>query len=218
VPQSNMPDSEVTARFGPRIYVPLSQNPTLSGFQFTVRMHPSTLLRPIAEVERELREISRGVNREITLYRIMLLSDPIELNASGITAILGMFAAAAVGALVLSVISIYGLISRSVLARTGEMGIRRAMGASDLRIVKIFLYQGLLYLGVAFVFGGGLGAIAMSAAQSSLTSISGFNAMIIFSSIFTTVTVVVGILVLTASYVPTRRLVTMEPGEALHYE
>lgn len=218
VPQANNPDFTSSPSTGSRIYSPLDQDPTLSGFQFIARLDEAAASTPLAEIERTVRQVSSTINRDITLFRIMLLSEPIEVNISALRILLAMFASAALGVLALSVISIYGLISRSVLARTSEVGIRRAMGATNLGIVKIFVGQGFFYLAVALVIGGGLGTIAMNIAQSSLATVSGFNAMFVFTSIFSSVTAVISALVLVASYIPTRRLITLEPGEALHYE
>ena len=50
---------------------------------------------------------------------------------------------------------IFAIISRSVTQRLRETGIRRALGSSNTGVVWIYLRQGLIYLGVGILIGGG---------------------------------------------------------------
>lgn len=118
-------------------------------------------------------------------------------------------------ALMLALVGIYGLTANSVAQRTHEVGIRRAVGATDKSIVNMFLKQGAKQL----VKGLGL-ALAIFVLIAF-----GFNAITegIFPSylyVVIAITVVVGlsVIVMLAIYAPTRRAVKMEPSSALRYE
>jgi predicted permease len=118
-------------------------------------------------------------------------------------------------ALMLALVGIYGLTANSVGQRTHEVGIRRAVGATDKSIVNMFLKQGAKQL----IKGLGLALILF------VLIAFGFNKM--SEGIFPTylyvvlaLTVVVGLstIVMLAIYAPTRRAVKMEPSSALRYE
>ena len=118
-------------------------------------------------------------------------------------------------ALLLAMVGIYGLTVNSVVQRTHEIGIRRAVGASDKNIIQLFLKQGVRQL-----------IIGLSLAVVLFTLICfGFHQFTeeIFPIYFyfgIAITVVVGlsVVVILAIYVPTKRAVKMEPSIALRYE
>ncbi|KGJ94878.1 FtsX-like permease family protein [Colwellia psychrerythraea] len=118
-------------------------------------------------------------------------------------------------ALLLAMVGIYGLTANSVAQRTHEIGIRRAVGASDKNITQMFLKQGARQL----VIGLGL-AVALFALLAF-----GFHKFTeelfpIFFYFGIAVTVVVGLstTVMLAMFAPTKRAVKMEPSMALRYE
>lgn len=116
-------------------------------------------------------------------------------------------------ALVLAVSGTYGLMARSVGRRTREIGVRRALGATDGVIIRMLLRQGSLQLGIG-------AAVALP-----LTLAAG----VVFSRFFPVplslplglafaVAAVVATVVLVATYVPSRRAVRLEPRDALWRE
>ena len=118
-------------------------------------------------------------------------------------------------ALMLALVGIYGLTANSVAQRTHEVGIRRAVGATDKSIVNMFMKQGAKQL----IKGLGLALIIF------VLIAFGFNKM--SEGIFPTylyvvlaVTVVIGLsaIVMLAIYAPTTKAVKMEPSSALRYE
>jgi predicted permease len=137
-----------------------------------------------------------------------LMRDIMQLT-SNITFGTGFFA------LMLALVGIYGLTANSVAQRTHEVGIRRAVGATDKSIVNMFLKQG----GKQLVKGLGLALIIF------VLIAYGFNKMTegIFPAylyFILAIVVVIGLsaIVMLAIYAPTRRAVKMEPSSALRYE
>ena len=118
--------------------------------------------------------------------------------------------------LILAVVGIYGVVSRSVLSRGKEIGIRRALGSSNFKIVNIFIKQGSRFLLLGALIGGMGGILVVNAitgATGSQSSSYGYALLIAVPII-----VGLGLLVFVASYLPARKLIAFEPGEALHYE
>jgi predicted permease len=118
-------------------------------------------------------------------------------------------------ALLLALTGIYGLTSNSVFQRTHEIGIRRALGATDLNVIILFLKQGSRQLFF------GLGSGLMVFAVISLL-FHNFTDKVLPLYLYFALTIIVIILlsvtVLIAIYFPTRKSVMMEPGSALRYE
>jgi putative ABC transport system permease protein len=107
---------------------------------------------------------------------------------------------------------LFGLISRSVAQRTQEVGIRRALGASPFRATSMFLRQGALYLTVA-LFGLGLGIMVMPLLSRVIP-----NILERIVPVTAGVVLLMAAVISTASYLPTRRAVALEPSDALRYE
>jgi putative ABC transport system permease protein len=124
--------------------------------------------------------------------------------------LLGLFSALA---LILAAIGIYGVISYSVAQRTHEIGIRTALGAQRGDLVRMILKQGLRTAVVGV--GIGLGA-AVGLAQLMKSMLFGVGAT--DPSTFVTVALALLCVALTASYIPARRAMRVDPLVALKYE
>lgn len=117
--------------------------------------------------------------------------------------------------LLLAMVGIYGLTANSVAQKTHEVGIRRAVGASDKHIIQMFLKQGARQL----VIGLGLAVALYSALSFGFHSFT--EGIFPVNFYYTLAIVVVGglsAIVMFAIYMPTRRAVKMEPSNALRYE
>ena len=118
-------------------------------------------------------------------------------------------------ALLLAMVGIYGLTANSVAQRTHEVGIRRAVGASDKNIIHMFLKQGVRQL----VIGLGLSLVLFALISYGFHS---FTQELLPSYLYFVLAfcVVGGLsaIVMLAIFTPTKRAVKMEPSIALRYE
>jgi len=115
-------------------------------------------------------------------------------------------------ALLLALTGIYGLCSNEVILRTQEVGLRRAIGASDASILRLFLRQSARHLAVGLTLalligGGGLFLVSRSTGLASGVPVA------IGLGVVATVMLLVGM----ATYLSTRRILRGEPAEGLRY-
>ena len=124
--------------------------------------------------------------------------------------LVGIFSALA---LVLASIGIYGVISYSVAQRTGEIGIRVALGASQGQILKMVVGGGakLALIGIVIGAAGALGLTQFI--RSFLYGVSPSDPLT-----FTGISLILACVALLASYVPARRAMKVDPNTALRYE
>lgn len=121
-----------------------------------------------------------------------------------------LFGACFAFALLLAVSGTYGLMARNIGQRTREIGVRRALGATDASVVGLLLKQGGKQLGIGVVIsmplmllvGIGFSKVFPVGIITTITS-----ALLVGSAIVA--------VVLMATYVPTRRAVAVELRDAL---
>lgn len=116
-------------------------------------------------------------------------------------------------ALLLSLCGVYGITANAIVEKTHEVGIRRAVGATDAQIIMLFLRQSLWQvvtgLGIGLGFAGLLGWMA--------SSFFGFS-LAFYAEVFSVVILTVGIIVAVAVVLPSRRVAMIEPSVALRTE
>jgi ABC-type antimicrobial peptide transport system permease subunit len=160
----------------------------------------------LAEVRREV----ASVDRNLPVFRVGTLLDRTEeaLLTERLLAILASFFGGL--ALLLACVGLYGLMAYAVARRTGEIGIRLALGAHRGQIVWLVLRE-TLWLGVAGIAAGVVLAVwAAGFAKSLLYGVSGADPVAI--------AVTVGVLMLVgaiAAWMPARRALRVDPVVAL---
>ncbi len=120
---------------------------------------------------------------------------------------------AAVVALILGTVGIYGVISYVVSQRTREIGVRMALGAREQDVSLMVIKQGasMALVGVAV---GLAGAFGLTRLMGSLL----FGVAPTDPITFGGVAVLLMVVALAACFFPARRAARVQPVEALHYE
>jgi putative ABC transport system permease protein len=116
-------------------------------------------------------------------------------------------------ALVIAAVGIYGVMSYSVQQRTHELGIRLALGAQHVDVLKLILKQGIV-LGTIGVVAGLLGSWGLTRLMTSLL----FEVTPTDVGTFAAVATGLFLIVLIACYIPARRATKVNPLVALRYE
>jgi putative ABC transport system permease protein len=116
-------------------------------------------------------------------------------------------------AVILSAIGVYGLMHYSVTQRTHEIGIRMALGAQPLEVIRLVLGQGGRIALAGILIGVG-GALSIGRVLSSLL----FDVTATDPVTFVVVTLLLCVIALVACYIPARRAIRVDPMVALRYE
>jgi len=119
----------------------------------------------------------------------------------------------ACAALLLAAMGVYGVVSQTVIQRTGEIGIRMALGATRQSVWGMVVRQGL-----APVVGGLAVGLGAAVAAARLVSDMLFGVLATDSLTFAAVAVVLLSAAGAACYVPARRATRVDPLVALRYE
>jgi ABC-type antimicrobial peptide transport system permease subunit len=116
-------------------------------------------------------------------------------------------------ALLLACIGLYGLMAYAVNRRTGEIGLRMALGAERARIAGMIVRETLLLAGCGLVIGVPVAAFASRLMASQLFGVKPGDPLTIAGA-----SVLMGAVTVVASYLPARRAASVDPMQALRSE
>jgi len=161
-------------------------------------------------------EINRAVwavNADLPVFLVRTVQDLYAGFLAQTSFTLAMLAIAAVMALGLGVVGIYGVMAYIVSQRTREIGIRSALGANPRQLKRIFLLQGLALSGVGAA-AGLVAAIGLGRLMSSLLfGIGPMDPIAYVAALGITIAAAT-----LASYLPARRAATIDPMVTLRAE
>jgi predicted lysophospholipase L1 biosynthesis ABC-type transport system permease subunit len=191
------------------IYVPLAQSSRLS--YLGPRLDVWAAGDPVALAD-PLRRVIESMGQQVMLNSESLTSriDWLLTNDRLIAWFASFFG---VLAMLLAAIGLYGLMSYHVTRRTGEIGLRMALGGSSRSILLLVLRDALI-LALTGLMAGVLAAWAASRlVESFLFGLSGVN-----PTVFAASSVGLLLVALLAAFIPARRAAAIDPITALRSE
>ena len=188
----------------PEIYIPLATTP-LQTAALAVRTEGQPRL-----FVNSIRAQVLAIDQDQAVSHVKTMEEAIQDSVGQRRVTLVLLGSFAGVALLLAIVGIYGVVAYSVAQRTQEMGIRRALGAQRVDILRLVLKQGLglALAGVAIGMGG---AFALTRVMQSLL----FHVSATDPPIFTGIAMLFVLVALAASYVPARRATRIDPMAAL---
>jgi len=195
----------------PLVYLPLV-GPTARAWgvgtpAYVVRSPRADRLAP--EIRAVIQEIAPGA----PMYRIYTMEQLADRSMARLSFTMINLFIAAVLALVLGAVGIYGTISFLVSRRTREIGIRMALGAMATDVRRMVVMQGARVALVGVVIGL-VAAVFLARSLDSLLYEVQARDPLVFAAVALTMLAVA----LLASYVPARRASSVNPVEAIRNE
>jgi putative ABC transport system permease protein len=203
----NVKQESITAGASPEIYVPFSQMP-MNGMTLFVR----TSGKP-TDLAQALRSEVFAIDRNQPVYNMKTLDQRVVETIAVSRSLMLLFSGFALLALVLAAVGIYGIVSYAVSQRTREIGIRMALGARGVDVLRLMVKSGITLV-VAGIVIGVTGALALTRFLATLL----FGVTPTDTLTFVVVSIVLITVALLACLVPARRATKVDPLAALRYE
>ena len=174
---------------------------------------PTFVVRMVSvppNVESVLRKAIQGVEPTLIARRARIGDDYLREALAPTRFAMGLLAAFAVIALVLSAVGLYGVIAYGVTQRTREIGVRVALGAEPHAILGMVIGGGIRLASGGVIIGIAIAAGTSRALASMLYGVSPADPWT-----FAAVALLVAVIAILASYVPARRAIRIDPVVAL---
>ncbi len=186
------------------IYVPLAQR---SASVVNLMIH--TRGDPL-QITARTREIVADLDQDLPISQVNTLAETIRAGMIFFNIFGAMFTVFGAAALFLASIGLYGVLSFSVNQRRHELGLRVALGASPVSVVRLVLGQtGLqlaigmvIGLGLSILLGRGLSFVLFGVAATDLSVLGGVAALLSITSVV-------------ACVIPARRATRVDPIVAM---
>jgi predicted permease len=150
---------------------------------------------------------------DLALYWLRTFDESRMIRTAGFRIVGTMFAVFAGVALVLAAAGLFGVLAFHVGQRTREIGVRRALGADDKRILRMVMRAS----GVQIVLGVGIGMTLLPLMGRALGDILG-DVSPYDPGIYGMVVGMMIAVAIAATLTPTRRALKVDPAAALRYE
>ena len=158
----------------------------------------------------QLRGAVRAIDPLLPLTRITTVEQMIREGMSSRWFDAMVIAALAGLALVLAIGGLYAVTAYSVAQRTREIGLRMALGADRATVMRMVLCEGSALVGVGTLLGG-VAALPLVKFVSTLL----FDVQPLDPAVFATVTIVITMVALLATFVPAWRASRVSPMDTL---
>jgi predicted permease len=190
------------------IYFPLTKD-TIPNGNLVFLIHSATKAEAIAAYRKALAENAPTV----PLVIFVTLAEQMDA-ALGSQTLITMTSDFFGGvALLLSAIGLYGLLASSVTQRTGEIGVRIALGAQPRRVLWMIVADALRLVGAGVLLGGIGLAFAVRLVRDMLYGVSAFDPLT-----WTATAAVLAVVGLAAALLPAWRAASVDPARVLRAE
>ncbi len=166
-----------------------------------------------AALESLARRTLANINPDLTIENFKSLDYQVADNFNGERLIARLTALFGLLALILASVGLYGITAYSVARRTGEIGLRMALGANRANVLAMVLRRSLALVGLGLAVGIPIALLGGRLMSTQLYGVKTYDPLTLIGA----VAVLLAFAVL-AGFIPARRASTIEPMNALRIE
>jgi putative ABC transport system permease protein len=204
----------------PQLFMPMSiaggpdiPREALTGPDVTGMIYVLRSSIPPSDLANAVRNAIDQVDPNLAIAQVRTLQDIVDRSSDQASFTMMLIAIAATVALLLGAIGIYGVVSYIVAQRTGEIGVRLAMGAEPRSVARMVLGQSA----VVIVAGITVGLVAAFAGTQLIQSLL-FGISPRDPAVFVATTLLLLGVAFVACWLPARRAARLSPLDALRAE
>ena len=196
--------------FTPIVFVAYPQGdwPPLEEMTFALRTNAD----PLSYATR-VREIVRRADARVPVTNLRTQSAEIDQTINREVVFARLCTAFAILALIIASVGLYGTTAYGVARRTGEIGIRSALGATRRAVVALVLSDVAVQIGGGLIIGVPIALFASRFVESFLFGLQPGDPWALAIGVF-----VLAVAALVAGYIPARRASRIDPMRALRHE
>ncbi len=210
-----------TSKIPPMFFLPEAQqvvydDPRFKAFEDRNHVLNAAVLQtqgPVPGLEPQVRRALAQVSPDLAVIDFMTFAAQVDGNfaqnqmLAKLTSLFGLLA------LVLASVGLYGVTAYSVERRTSEIGIRMALGADRMNVLRLVLRGALVQLGLGLAIGIPATILAGYAMTTQLFGVKPYAPGILLVT-----TLVLSLAALIATLLPARKAAALEPIRALRTE
>jgi predicted permease len=190
------------------IFTPYLQEADPGAMTFYVRTWQSP-----ESAEGTIRGAMQVLDSKLVLDNFRTMQEQIDDNLTAERVIAILASAFGLLAVVMAAVGLYGVLAYSTAQRTREIGIRIALGAARISVIRMVLVEVLWLVGVSMAIALPAAILLTSAARSQLYGISSSDPLTLVA-----VAVLVSVVAIASALLPARRAARTDPMVALRYE
>jgi putative ABC transport system permease protein len=190
------------------VYLAFAQDPALSGLQFYVR----TLQTPEL-AENNVRAALHGLDSKLVIDSMKTMDEQIDDNVSNERMIALLAVSFALVALLTTAVGLYGVLAYATAQRTREIGIRMALGAQRMAVVRLVLLDMAKVALIGTAVALPVAVLLARWLRSQLFEVQPFDPVTLVGCV-----IVTAVMVTAAAALPARRAASVEPTQALRTE
>jgi predicted permease len=192
----------------PAFYTSIFQVKEPPSTEFYVRTHQD----PTA-VGSSIRAAIRQIDSKLVLDQMQTMDDQIAVTLSTERLLAMLASAFGILAVVMAAVGLYGVLAFSTAQRTREIGVRMALGATRLNVLRMVMREVLWLGGISIAVAVPISLVLSQALRNQLYGISAKDPVTIFA-----VTLTIAVVACAAAFIPARRASSVDPMTALRYE
>ena len=160
-----------------------------------------------------VRRIFSEVDPNLTVQNIQTMQQRVDANLDQQRAIAQLTGLFGILALVLAAVGLYGVTAYAVEKRTGEIGVRMALGADRRNVIALVLRGAFSQIVIGLLIGVPVSIACARLIAAQLYHVKGWDPLVLFGAILS-----LGLCAFLASVVPAKRAASIDPVQALRAE